>query len=115
MTKIWQEVLKLEHVGIHDNFFEAGGHSLLAMQIIARVRELFQVELPLRTIFERPTIQGLSLAVARSEESRENPIKKITRRRQGRESLLSMLNLLSDEETDVLLKEQSSLEEENSR
>jgi surfactin family lipopeptide synthetase C len=62
---IWAEVLQVERVGVEDNFFELGGHSLLATQVIARVRETFQAEeLPLRKLFEEPTVAALGLAVA---------------------------------------------------
>jgi acyl-coenzyme A synthetase/AMP-(fatty) acid ligase/acyl carrier protein len=60
LAGIWGHVLGVEKVGIHDNFFELGGHSLLAMQIIIRVRGMFGIELPLRTIFESPTLALLS-------------------------------------------------------
>ncbi|MFK8185398.1 MAG: amino acid adenylation domain-containing protein [Phormidesmis sp.] len=57
---IWCEVLKQASIGIHDNFFELGGHSLSATQVISRIREFFSLELPLRTIFEHPTIAELA-------------------------------------------------------
>src|SRR5581483_8968548 len=60
LTAIWVEVLGLEHIGVHDNFFDLGGHSLLATQVIVRVRETFRQEVPLRTLFEHPTVQGLA-------------------------------------------------------
>ena len=60
LVGIWVDVLKLERVGIHDNFFELGGHSLLATQVIARLRKTIQIELPLRALFETPTIAGPS-------------------------------------------------------
>jgi acyl carrier protein len=56
---IWQGALNLERIGVHDNFFELGGNSLLAIRIIARLREVFQVELPLRGLFEMPTVEGI--------------------------------------------------------
>jgi acyl carrier protein len=60
LAKIWAEVLALDQVGIHDNFFDLGGHSLSATQVISRVREAFHIELSLRALFEKPTIEELA-------------------------------------------------------
>jgi acyl carrier protein len=60
LTEIWMEVLGIKEIGIDDNFFEMGGHSLLATGVLSRVRSAFGVSVPLRTIFETPTIRQFS-------------------------------------------------------
>jgi amino acid adenylation domain-containing protein len=67
LAVIWAEVLKLEKVGIYDNFFELGGHSLLATQVISRVRQAFQVELPLHRLFESATVADFAVAIAQKQ------------------------------------------------
>ncbi|UCD34813.1 MAG: amino acid adenylation domain-containing protein [Nitrospiraceae bacterium] len=68
---IWSNVLGLKAVGIHDNFFELGGHSLMATQVISRVRTAFQVEIPLRRLFETPTVEGLAEAVSEALSAKQ--------------------------------------------
>jgi len=60
VAQIWREVLKVERIGVHDNFFELGGHSLTATQVIARLRDAFRTEVPLRFLFETPTVADLT-------------------------------------------------------
>ncbi|BAY23347.1 amino acid adenylation domain protein [Calothrix sp. NIES-2100] len=60
LTQIWEEVLGLERIGIYDDFFELGGHSLIIMQLFARIRQLFQIDLPIKTLFTASTVAALS-------------------------------------------------------
>ncbi|MBN3927585.1 non-ribosomal peptide synthetase [Nostoc sp. NMS4] len=75
LAGIWAKVLRLEQVGIHDNFFGLGGHSLLATQVMSRVRQAFGIEIPLQLLFENPTIATLAQAIVQnqtSENDRQN-------------------------------------------
>ena len=83
LAQVWAQVLGVERVGVRDNFFGLGGHSLLATQLISRVRDVFQVELPLRNAFESPTVAALAERVdvaLRSTGTQEiPPIRRIPR------------------------------------
>jgi acyl carrier protein len=69
LAGIWSDLLGLSQVGIHDNFFDLGGHSLLTTQLISRVRDLFKVELPLRQVFQQPTIAALAIVIEHEQNN----------------------------------------------
>lgn len=80
VVNIWSKVLGIEHIGINDNFFELGGHSLLATMVIGRLREAFQTELPLRCLFEAPTVASLSDRIGRIDQKLQAPpIERVSR------------------------------------
>jgi acyl-coenzyme A synthetase/AMP-(fatty) acid ligase/acyl carrier protein len=96
IAEIWCTVLQRSEVGLNDNFFELGGHSLLATQIIARIRSAFNVPIPLRAIFDQPTVAGLAEVIknSKAESSEEEDFAKILREVEG----------LSEEEARSLLE-----------
>jgi acyl transferase domain-containing protein/acyl carrier protein len=65
VAQIWQKLLGIEAIGLHDNFFEAGGHSLLATRLMSRLYERFGIDVPLRTVFEAPTVGAFAERVER--------------------------------------------------
>jgi acyl-coenzyme A synthetase/AMP-(fatty) acid ligase/acyl carrier protein len=60
IAEVWRQVLQRESIGIHDNFFDLGGHSLMAAQVFARLRDQFQLEMPLRELYRRPTVAEIA-------------------------------------------------------
>jgi acyl carrier protein len=84
LAKLWGNVLGLERVSVHDNFFELGGDSLLATKLAFQVRRAFEIELPLTTLFQHPTIAALSMLVE--------------------EELTRQMDELTEEEAEQLLK-----------
>jgi len=67
LAAIWRQVLRVDPIGIQDNFLDLGGNSLLAIRITARVQELCRVEVPLRTLFDLPTIAELAVFLSEAQ------------------------------------------------
>jgi acyl carrier protein len=107
LCAIFSEVLGVEKVGIEDNFFLLGGHSLSATQVTTRILDVLQADVPLRRIFETPTVLGLAQAVEECQiQSEEDPIEIISRpAAEEAEPLEMMLGRLSNEELRALLAE----------
>ena len=109
LASIWAEVLDCGYIGPRDNFFELGGHSLLAAQVIMRVRDSFGVELPLRTIFEGPTVTDMAHAIAQAQSKSETRAQmfEFSLPLLRDNTLLERVDELSEAEVDFLLKEAS--------
>jgi acyl carrier protein len=83
LLDMWQQLLGVERISIDDDFFELGGHSLLATQVVARIRQVFQVELELQVLFAEPTIAGLSDAIRAQLRQGRVAVKPANQRRLG--------------------------------
>jgi acyl carrier protein len=92
LAQIWADLLELECVGVNDNFFNIGGHSLLAIRVISRVRQVFRIELPLIALFENPTLVGLAVQV--------DQLKIVGNTTNEMANLLVEIESLSDEEAE---------------
>ncbi len=62
IVSVWSQVLGIKNISVQDSFFEIGGHSLLATQVVSRLQEIFQIELPVRELFECTTVESLAKA-----------------------------------------------------
>ena len=73
LAAIWAEVLALDRVGVEDNFFDLGGHSLGAARILSRVGAVFHADLPIHALFDRPTVAGMAQAISAEQMSSMEP------------------------------------------
>jgi hypothetical protein len=110
LVDIWRELLVVEQVGIDQNFFELGGHSLLVLQMIDRIRRIFELELPVRSVFDEPTIAGLAVELQKAQALGVKAPTPIVRRNASsattgasREAILSQLDNLSAAELQSML------------
>jgi len=99
LAKIWTEVLSLDQVGIHDNFFDLGGHSLAATRVVSRVIDRFKVELPIKSLFESGTVADMAEIIV------QNQAKKVGLKDLGR--MLNELEALSDKQAQRILADES--------
>lgn len=83
LANLWSDVLRVEMIGVYDNFFDLGGHSLLATQVMSRIRETFNVNLPLRYFFERPTVAGLAEFLRDASNEKQKVMPEIRRLPRG--------------------------------
>ncbi|HZG51648.1 MAG TPA: phosphopantetheine-binding protein, partial [Pyrinomonadaceae bacterium] len=98
---VWAEVLGVGRVGVRDNFFELGGHSVLLTQLASRIRETFHVEVPLRALFNAPTVEDMTLVISAKQVEQEDDDEMA--------ELLRELKELSPEEARALLEADESL------
>jgi amino acid adenylation domain-containing protein len=109
LISIWMEVLALDEVGVNDDFFDLGGHSLSAMRVLSRMRRDFQVDVPMRVLFDRPTIAELALEIEqRKTEQGTLPTSAFSSGAPGSSHILDILKAelraLAPEQVDILLR-----------
>ena len=109
LMSIWRELLDRKEFGVRDNFFELGGNSLLAMQVLARVRKAFEVEVSIRSFFDGPSIEELRHEIEKAKASgaipRRAPIVPRTRAVADHGILSAELAKLSPEQLEALLRQ----------
>jgi acyl carrier protein len=100
LAKVWGEILSLNQIGIHDDFFELGGHSLAATRVVSQVIKQFQLQIPLRSLFDSPTVAEMAAVITEHQGKQLGGIEL--------EQLLSELESMSDEEAQRMLVEESA-------
>ncbi|MGH9848855.1 MAG: non-ribosomal peptide synthetase [Blastocatellia bacterium] len=108
LAAIWSQLLGVDRVGINDNFFELGGHSLMIGQVVARIREAYEVELKLSALFEAATVGGLAAVIEQEKEKQaDSGVSRIQARPRGNKSLpdlLAKLGQISEQQEKQTIK-----------
>jgi acyl carrier protein len=99
LVQIWSEILSLDRIGIHDNFFDLGGHSLAATRIVSQAIKQFQLEIPLHSLFQAPTVAEMAAVIEAHQGKRVGEA--------NLERMLAELESLSDDEARRLIAEES--------
>ncbi|MHB2147702.1 type I polyketide synthase [Calditrichota bacterium LG25] len=106
IAAVWRKLLGIQNIGINDNFFDLGGNSLMGTQLISELRAKFQVELPLRALFEDATISGVAKIIEQETAQKESaPIDQV-------ENLLEQLKSMSDEQAAELLRQKKNKDDQ---
>jgi len=115
ITGVWEHLLGVEPIGVYDKFFELGGHSLLAIQLLARLREIFELDLPVQRIFEAPTVAQFAESIERDRQTSGfgMEVPQQAGEKSDDDNIDEMLRLaegLSESELDALLSEAESVQ-----
>ncbi|NOX38149.1 MAG: SDR family NAD(P)-dependent oxidoreductase [Calditrichaeota bacterium] len=106
IASVWEQLLGIEGIGVHDNFFDLGGNSLSGTQLVAKLRSQFQVDLPLRELFEDPTIAAVAAIIERQREQQSQKSDKI-------KDLFKKVEQMSDEDVQAMLAQQKKQQSGN--
>jgi acyl carrier protein len=94
VANIWASILNVQPIGVHDNFFEIGGHSLKATHTITQMRSEFDVEIPMRVLFDNPTVEGLAMEI----------VTRMAAQTDSEELALLLDSLQEDEESELIVQ-----------
>ena len=100
LSQIWTEVLGLKEVGVHDNFFDLGGHSLAATRVVSRVLKRLQLEIPLQSLLQSPTVAPMAAVIIQYQGKQLG--------QEDLDRIVTELEAMSEEQAKQLLTDQSS-------
>jgi amino acid adenylation domain-containing protein len=104
---LWREVLSLDRIGVHDNFFDLGGHSLAATRVVSQVIKKFQLEIPLQSLFRSPTIAQMAEVIAQSQANKIDAA--------DLNRMLAELESLTDEQAQQIITQDTRVDAESKK